>query len=182
MLAKAQQAILDEMPNAAVTIVSDQSSPDGWNSRSLAALAALLDQYGHSSDAAAVRQNASQGQISLQTMRAFLWAGNSVGARYTTHADGTTTSVPIHLGSPSDYTIDADAIMPGVGSMPEFPLDANIGVLPNCGPADMFTGGNTPTTTIVRSATNPLLLLALLGAAGVAGVMLFDAARGNKKW
>lgn len=184
VLANAQQAILYELPDVQLTVINpSDSSSDGWDANTLNALAALLDRYGKSSDAAAVRQNlASGGQISLQTMRAMLWAANSTGVRTTTHPDGTVSNDPVHLGAPSDYTIDADAVMPVVGSIPTAPLNAVVGDLPSCAPGDILPGVTAPTTTISTRPVNPLLVFAMLGAAAVTGVILFEAARGDQKW
>ena len=178
VLVNAQGAIRDE----GIDVLPLNEGGEGWSAGTLEAVAALAARYGHSADAAAIRRNATQARVSLATMRAVLWAANSLGVRRTTAADGTVTAVPVHVGAPSDYAIDADAVMPAVGSVPEAPLDAAIGELPVCTPGSTLPEVGGATTSVRSSAVSPVLIMALFGVAVVASFALFEGARGGGKW
>lgn len=151
--------------------IEQEAATTGWSVSFLTSLADLLKRYGHTSEAQRALSDAASGRISIPTMQAILWAANSKGVRT---AGSTTTN--IHLGAPSDYLIPADAVLPRVGTVPPMPLDG-VDTGADCAPGRLQDRTIAPMGAIGVRSVNPLLLLGILFAVGVAGYLALETAR-----
>lgn len=153
----------------AVQEADEEGGRVGWSLASLSALSSLLTRYNHGTHALSVMRDQNRGGVmSPQTMQAILWAAYSLSAR--------SNNTNVHSGSPADYTLPANVILPAIGSVPPTPTNG-ITSGSSCGPTPSI---NSATSSIgVRSVSgiNTALLVLLIGAVAIVGASAMTSSR-----